>query len=167
MSHKGIPLTEARLRELFSYDSETGQFARIKRVHGAVIGRAPGRLDRDGYLVVTIDYLHYRMHRLAWLYVFGNWPHGHIDHINGVTTDNRIQNLRPCTLSQNAANSKARLGRQFKGITQMRSGNFQVYLNRDYIGVFGSAEEAARAYDAAAVSVYGEYARLNFPQGSK
>jgi hypothetical protein len=111
-----------------------------------------------------------RMHREI---VGGDSPH--IDHINGDGLDNRDENLRPSTVSQNIANSqnhkKNKKGGKYKGVTfcpEVTGGRpwrarigFQNTIV--YIGRFASEQEAARAYDEKAVELFGEFAHKNFP----
>lgn len=94
-----------------------------------------------------------------------------IDHRNGDGLDNRRSNLRPANQSQNTANTRRRSTNKsgFKGVSwktgrgawvaQIRRGDKSYHL-----GLFGNREEAARAYDAAAIELFGEYARINFPK---
>lgn len=97
-------LTQARLKELLRYDPTTGVFTwRIAPRYGAV-GDAFGLSVSKGYLVGTLDRRMYKMHRLAWLYVHGQWPVHQIDHINHICADNRISNLRDVTCAQNHQN---------------------------------------------------------------
>lgn len=102
------------------------------------------------------------MHR-----VILNHPDSHVDHINGNGLDNRRENLRLATKSQNAANSR-RKDAKFKGVfTQGAKWFAQIGHNGRtiYLGTFSSPEEAARAYDAKAVELFGEFAHPNFPVG--
>lgn len=93
-----------------------------------------------------------------------------IDHVDRDPLNNRRSNLRFATNSQNQANRAAFLGR-FKGVSFCIGRNlkkpYRAYIgNRKYqfLGYFKTEEEAARAYDAEALQVYGEYALLNFPE---
>ena len=89
-----------------------------------------------------------------------------VDHINRDKLDNRRENLRPATGSQNKANKGPRQGKAFKGTDLLPSGRFRAQggLNRKavHIGVFDTEIEAARAYDAWAIIHHGEFAWLNF-----
>jgi len=107
-----------------------------------------------------------RMHR-----VIMNCPDGmYIDHINKNTLDNRKENLRICTKSQNAANSKLRVDNSsgYKGVgynKKNRSYSARVRFNGIYHRVHGckSEIEAALAYDQMASELFGDFARINFP----
>lgn len=87
-----------------------------------------------------------------------------IDHRNGNGLDNRRQNLRLCTHSENMQNRRVTTGRRFKGVSY-HLGKYQVVIVRKYLGRFSDEIEAATAYDQAAKQMFGEFARLNFPDG--
>jgi hypothetical protein len=104
-------LTAQRLREVLHYNPESGIFTWI--AHTVKAGKQGGRRAKIGceagnfsilYCRIRIDRVHYLGHRLAWLYVHGEWPKQSIDHINGVKSDNRIANLREATPRLNAQN---------------------------------------------------------------
>ena len=98
-----------------------------------------------------------------------------VDHINGDPLDNRKQNLRICTRAQNSQNKKLRCDSKsgFKGVWERAPGRYLAYIGdpgtaypkkrRIRLGTYPTAEEAARAYDAKAKELFGEFAYLNFP----
>jgi hypothetical protein len=90
-----------------------------------------------------------------------------VDHINHDTLDNRKENLRCATRSQNLANNRRARGETgMRGVvrTQRREKEpYQVMCRKKHVGRFFDLNEAAQAYDAAALKEFGEFARLNFP----
>lgn len=106
MSITNSTLDAARLRYLLDYRPEDGLFVRkvslSNRVKvGDLIAGSPNNM---GYLRICVDRRSYLSHRLAWLHVFGVWPSDLIDHKNGIPADNRIDNLREATYSENQCN---------------------------------------------------------------
>jgi hypothetical protein len=171
----GAELTAARVREVLEYSPETGTFKWCQEMcAGRGSGRAlvkagdiAGGMRSNGYLAIAIDGRRYAAHRLAWLYVHGRWPAATIDHANGDPLDNRIVNLREATQQQNNCNSrKAKHNSSgFKGVSfEKRRRVFEAYIsvnNRKVtLGRFPTAEEAHRAYCAAAEKLRGEFARF-------
>lgn len=97
-------ITQARLKELLHYNSETGVFTRLVSTGGALAGSVTGTKNSGGYLQTMVDYKLYKLHRLAWLYVHGEWPADQIDHIDHIRTNNRWNNLREVTHQENHRN---------------------------------------------------------------
>jgi hypothetical protein len=96
-----------RLRELLEYDPETGVFLWKTRTSNRVkIGSVAGTKHGKGYVSISCDGKRYMAHRLAWLYVHGQFPEEQIDHINGVRDDNRLCNLRCVSSAENQMNMK-------------------------------------------------------------
>ena len=95
-------ISQATLKQLLSYNAETGVFTWVKS------GRMAGSLLPHGYLRITIQNKGYYAHRLAWLYCYGQWPAQNIDHKNRQKNDNRIANLREVGQSQNGHNQNVR-----------------------------------------------------------
>jgi hypothetical protein len=150
-----------RLRELLAYDPETGVFTWRT---GPRAGMVAGGLKSYGYLAV---WRCYKSHRLAWLYMTGDWPLTQIDHINRVRTDNRFDNLREATHAENVRNSGRRKDNAsgFKGVSWHQRGKcWQVSIFKDgrrvHLGSYKTTEEASAAYAAAAQRMFGEFARV-------
>jgi hypothetical protein len=159
-------LTRARLRELLHYDPATGEFRWLKRVSRPTrVGDAAGALEINGYRKITIEGRQYRAHHLAWLYMTGQWRSGLIDHRDGDRSNNRWDNLRRATASQNCANrrlprnNKCRL----KGVTRTESHRWRAGIHKNgrrrHLGIFSTPEAAHAAYVAAARKLFGEFAR--------
>ena len=87
-------VTQEYLKSLLIYNPETGHFHWIKP-RNSTLQRAEfaGSLDKK-VISITINKKHYKAHRLAWLYTYGHFPEGEVQHINKIRTDNRISNLR-------------------------------------------------------------------------
>ena len=162
-----MELTAERIREVLRYDPETGAFTWIKSTGTRMKpGQPAGSLSKtNGYITLGLDGKRLRAHRIAWLYVYGRSPAGHIDHINGDTADNRLCNLREATRTQNLANSKRYKNNKsgLKGVhwhPQSGKWRVQVRLNRrnNHVGLFADKHEAHRAYLDAASRLFGEFA---------
>lgn len=143
-------LTAERLKQLVSYDQETGIFTRIERRTNSLT--LAGSKRKTGYLSVFIDGRSYPAHRLAWFYVYGEWPQL-IDHRNGNKADNRIANLRPATNSENLQNrnkassnsSSGILGAYFHCCGKWQA-RIQINGRARSLGLYATKEEAGAAY---------------------
>ena len=94
-------ITQEELEGMFSYDADTGYLTNRLTRRGVTKGSRAGTLHPSGYRQIKIDYKAYQEHRLIWLFTHGEFPPDCIDHINGISDDNRICNLREATISQN------------------------------------------------------------------
>jgi hypothetical protein len=165
-------LTADLLRQILHYDPERGVFTWLPRPSGSRAERAWNARFAGtragtglGYVAIGIFGRRYKAHRLAWLYVHGEWPGRELDHINCDKSDNRIANLRQATRSQNIANSRARSD-STSGIKGVRlhkpSGRWMARLTgggKRHIGLFDTPEAAHAAYVAAAEKHFGEFSR--------
>lgn len=98
--------TVDRLRELVSYDPETGAFTRLTTVGGRQAGMPAGGSSSKGYWQMSFDGKIVEGHQVAWALHYGTWPDTDLDHRNGDKQDNRIVNLRPASKSQNMFNQR-------------------------------------------------------------
>lgn len=164
-----MSLTVERLKEVLHYDLNTGLFIWLKSTNNKIlIGSVAGGLDEKGYLRIKIDGKKYRAHRLAWFYVTGVWPI-EIDHKDLNKSNNKFNNLREATRSQNASNGKVRKHNRsgVRGVSQ-RGNRFYVEImsnkKRYRIGVYNTLEEAKEAYNKAAVKYHGEFSYTWYAQ---
>jgi len=154
-------LTQASLKEVLFYDSETGIFTWKKHTYKNRIGVVAGGVNSLGYINIVVNKKSLLVHRLAWLYIFGNFPKETIDHINMNKSDNRLCNLREASSSQNAMNRHHRLGPTGRRGVAQRGDKYAAYLMKNkehiYIGTYDTIDEAGEAYDKKAVEVFGEF----------
>jgi hypothetical protein len=143
-------LTQQTLKELFVLTSD-GRLLR-KKPSGEIIEKLPSK-DRDGYVINFIKGKIYREHRLIWMYVYGEMPNGMLDHINRVKSDNRIENLRVVSFSENRqnigklSNNKSGLkGIWFHKKNKNWCASICVDKKKYHIGSFITKEEAFAAY---------------------
>jgi hypothetical protein len=147
---ESVDLTQTRLKELFSYNAETGLFKRFRNL-GPKKDIA-GHIATKGHRQIMVDKKLYMAHRLAWLYVYGDFPNTLIDHINRNPDDNRISNLRLATSSQNQENTKTRTDNLcgYKGISFNKKENkwrarISKHGKTNHLGRFSSIDLAIQA----------------------
>jgi hypothetical protein len=127
------------------------------------MGRPAGGINGDGYRRVKINRKLYAVHRLVWV-MHGNDPVPFVDHINGDVLDNRIENLRAATHSQNCMNRRQRSDNTsgVKGVMR-RKGKWYGCITLNYkvypAGYFDCKEDAAAAVDKLRRELHGEFAR--------
>lgn len=153
-------ITQDELLLRYFFNPEIGCFYRIRR---GEIGKAVGYYGKK-YATLNVKGRSYLIHRLAWLYVYGEFPDGDIDHINGITKDNRIQNLRCATRQQNSWNRKKAANNTsgFKGVSFCkRTGLYVAQAKQDgrviVLGRFPTPEEASDKYECFAKNRRGDF----------
>ncbi len=162
-----MKITAERLRELLIYDPDTGAFTRRMMLIGRCpVGSIAGSKNRLGYQQLILDHQSYLAHRIAWLYMYGRWPQGELDHVNGNRSDNRLSNIREATRGNNRANSgvgknnKSGLkGAYWHVAAQRWSSSITVDGSKRWLGLFDTAEAAHAAYASAAKTFHGTFAR--------
>ena len=142
-------MNQQRAKDLLSYNEDTGEFIwKIKQGY-MLPGTPAGGIHPSGYIFIGIDRKRYAAHRLAWLWVYGEFPKLGIDHINGVKTDNRIANLRAVSCRENQNNQYKHRGGRLVG-ARFRGKSWESYITIErkytYIGSFPTQEEAHAAY---------------------
>lgn len=127
-------------------------------------------LAGNGYMTVNLGANNSMyVHRLMAATFLGLKSGQDVDHINRDRTDNRIENLRVCSRSQNLTRRRSESKSGFRGVIRActKSERWVAQISgsggRGYLGCFQSKKEAAIAYDVAAKSLFGEFAELNFP----
>ncbi len=165
------PYTAAKIldymKKNMSYSPDTGEFRWTVDINAKTKANCiAGSINDRGYRTICVDRSVRRAHRLAWLWMTGEWPEADVDHINGNRDDNRWCNLRGATRTQNNGNSKLRPSNtsSMKGVTfNKRRGTWFARVTANgitrHLGTFTSPEAAKAAYDAAANENFKEYAR--------
>ena len=176
-------LPVVRLHELFAYEPDTGRLTWRFRENGPTCwnarhaGQDAGALEKGGYFVVNLaakgKRSNYRVHRIVWAMMTGTWPEAsvQIDHRDGVRSNNSWSNLRLATATQNCRNiSVARGSTGLKGVYVVARSAPYISMIRiqgriRHLGYFSDKYVAARAYDAAAIEHFGEFAKTNASLG--
>lgn len=185
MDEKIVPTVE-ELRELLRYEPETGNLywetrpermfegnsypaSRLSKTWNSKYagGRAFTASKQGGYFVGRVNGRKYLAHRVIWAIYHGRWPETGLDHINGNTQDNRVENLRLANQHQNMANTKKRSDNtsQVKGVFWSKGRSkwcAQIAKNgvSKHLGYYDDINDAASAYRIAASSEFGEFANF-------
>ena len=150
------------------YDPLTGIFTRVTSWGAARAGNRCVFVSKgDGYIRISVRGRQHLAHRLAWLVCYGQWPECQIDHANGDRADNRLDNLRICSISENRWNSRIRRRNTsgVKGVTwdasrKLWMAQIMAHRKKHHLGRFEKIEDAAQAYRNAAIKFHGEFARF-------
>lgn len=155
-------ITAERIREIVSYDPDTGVFVwRVKRNKCPVGKRVGFPRNKGDYWKARIDYQVVYLHRVAWLYMTGTWPTLMIDHVDGDKGNNSWSNLREVTQKQNQENrtkqTKSKSG--IRGVDwSAREKKFRARITHNrmaiHLGWFHTLNEAINARDQAEIGIY-------------
>lgn len=159
-------LSHKHVKECFHYEPSSGKLTwKISKARCVKIGQEAGWMRSDGYRQVEVDGTKFLVHRLIYFFIEGKFPPKEIDHIDGNKSNNRWNNIRACSRSENMSNAGPRRNNKLgirgvyydpkrrRYITRIRKG-----CTKKYIGSFKTKEEAARAYQEEQSKIFGEYA---------
>lgn len=158
-------VTQEELKRRLNYDPETGIFRWADVQRGYSKGSIAGSPEKKGYIGIKVGKRTYKAHRLAWLYMTGEWPEQFLDHINGIKGDNRWSNLRQANGSENQFNHRVRSDNTsgIKGVSwskRRRAWVCSVAIKgkSKYLGQARSLEEARIKVMNGRVMMHGEFA---------
>lgn len=165
-------LTPREASQWFRYEPETGRLYWNKSPKYSTIkpGDEAGSSHNKGYRSVCVGGRREMAHRVAFLLYYGEWPREEIDHINGIRSDNRLENLREATKSENLRNMRRKITNKsgFKGVYKVEyKGNvkwraaIRVSGKTVSLGRFNTPEEAHAVYSESARKHFGEFARAS------
>ena len=127
-----------------------------------------GSIGGDGYPEFNFTYngksYRYKVHIVIWALTYGWWPISQIDHKDRVRHNNRINNLRECSLSENLINRASRGVSKYRGVCYFKAtGDWTASITKDgvsyYLGYFKTEDGAHKAYRKKAKELYGEFYR--------
>jgi hypothetical protein len=164
-------VTPEQLKSQLHYDPKTGSWTWLVRRGGRRRDGRAGWLIRNkstggGHRYIHVNGRSYMSSHLAWLYMTGKWPVHEIDHRNGIGWDDRFENLREATHSQNLLNQRSFRKNNSSGLKGVSRNNSKaspwrtsIFIagNRKHLGCFASAVEAYQAYKAASLELCGEF----------
>lgn len=139
------------LNRIFAYDPATGTLTwKVKSPgRGRGLGGIAGTKSVRGYWIVTVFGKKYPAHRLIWLMRVGSIAAGlTVDHIDGNKINNRMDNLRVCTLSDNQRNKAMQRNNKSGAVgVHPHKGGFKVQAAGTHVGWFKNIEKAIAARD--------------------
>lgn len=160
------------VRDLFDYRDDGALVYRISRPQRKA-GTTFGAITHEGYIQGKCSGTNYKAHRLVWAWHHGQFPEGKmIDHINGVRSDNRIENLRLADNGQNQCNSGPQINTKsgIRGVSRSKNA-WQAAIYRDkkrhYLGTYARLEDAIAKVNEARLMLHGEFASLHQPHTPK
>jgi len=147
-----MELTQKQLKQLINYCPSTGKMTYNIKVQNMDIGSEAGNRKSVRYKQICINYKRYYIHRLVWLYMFGYFPKGSIDHIDHDTLNNKFENLREVPHSVNQKNLKLdkRNKSGYSGVRKLKvNGRWIASINNKgkniSLGCYGTKKEAVDA----------------------
>ena len=157
-------LTQQQANSLFHYSD--GELIRISVISNKTkVGDVAGRIGKRGYKYLTFYQKKYYVHRVIWLMHYGTLPKI-IDHIDGNPLNNRIENLRACTASENLCNAKTKANNTSgaKGVVWFKpkqKWRARISFNKKeyHIGYFDEKQDAINAVIEARPKIHKEFAR--------
>jgi len=152
-----MTLTQEELHEQLHYDPDSGFFYwLILKNNQLNIGDRAGSINPKGYVLITVNRISYKAHRLAWFYVYGYWPENDIDHKDRIKHHNWIENLREASKQCNARNRTVACNNKsgVKGVHKSKKVNkwvAQIKVNKKskYLGTYKYLDDAVCARLAA------------------
>ena len=173
--YKESALSQQELQENLKYDPDTGYFYWIKHKQGRPSSDTPaGYTTHQGYRTIRLNGYVYLAHRLAFLYMTGEWPPEYVYHIDGDPHNNKWENLRLVTSQQNAWNKRRKYD-SFTGVKGVRKNNLndtwevQIWIDdvNHQEGPFFSYQAACSRYDELAKQRNGEFHKPEPPRKQK
>lgn len=146
-------------KNTFSYNTETGVITK----NGVPVGSK----SSHGYVRMFLGKKRKYNHQVAFWIMTGKHPVRHIDHKNGIRHDNRWENIRLASPAENNRQRRSWGRSGYKGVYMREDGRFRACLvfneNKINLGSYKCPIQAAKAYDAKAIELYGDFKKLNFP----
>lgn len=153
------------LKKRLQYDPETGIFTWLASNNQVAEGGAAGTPDTSGHVQIKIAGRAYLAHRLAWLYVTGEWPEHQVDHRNRKPADNRWANLRAATQSENQRNKTGWAASGHRGVYWNRNNekwqaSIRVGGRNKSLGYYADKTDAVAARLRGEALHFGEFSAL-------
>lgn len=160
-------LTQDDLKKILRYDSETGDFYWVSIGCGVSFGKKAGTIEKNGYKKIMIKRKFYMSHRLAFLWMIGEWPTYQVDHIDMNKGNNKWDNLRNASHGQQQCNRSIQRNNSsgYKGVSFNKKHKkwcsfIRVEGKNMNLGNFDDIELAALVYSEASYKYHREYGRI-------